>query len=85
MISLTFSKGLKQLIGLAPSGVLGGIPLASKTSSSDTHTLLRTVLGHIGGCPKFSVLPVTSTGSKIYLQGDKLMGDQEKSSEMSDV
>lgn len=48
-------------------------------------TLLWTVLGHIGGCPKLSILPITSTGSKIYLQGDKLMGDQEKSSEMSDV
>lgn len=85
MISLTFSKGLKQLIGLAPPGGLGGIPLASKSSSGDNHTLLRTVLGHIGGCPKLSVLPITSTESKIYLQGDKLMGDQEKSSRMSDV
>lgn len=65
------------MIGLAPPGVLGAIPLASETSSGDTHT----VLGHTGGHTKLSVLTITSTGS----QGDKLMGDQEKSSEKSDV
>lgn len=78
VINFSFILQRPQTIDwLGPTWSPGAIPLASGTSSGDTHT----VLGHTGEHSKLSVLTITSTGS----QGDKLMGDQEKSSEKSDV